>query len=658
MRAAIDLVALVGEHLALKRQGRRWVGLCPFHAETTPSFGVNPELGLYHCFGCQASGDAITFVRAVEHLDFVDAVEWLAGRAGISIAREEPGSGRRPDGRQRSRLLEAMERAVAWYHERLLAHPDGAPARDYLASRGYDKEVAGAFRLGWAPHDWDALARALKLPEEVLTAAGLGFVNRAGRVQDAFRGRVIFPIFDPGGRAVALGGRVLPGAGQVGGREAGPKYKNSPETAIYSKRRTLYGLNWAKANVVETGEVIVCEGYTDVIAFFAAGAPRAVATCGTALGEDHLRVLRSFAQRVVLAYDADRAGQAAAERVYEWERHHDLDIAVAGLPGGSDPAELGQRDPGALLAAVEQARPYLAFRVERLLGDAHLGTAEGRAKAAEAALSAVAQHPNELVRDQYVMDIADRCRVPAERLRAMMASGRPRAAAQHRLGHSARRPGTADGRPGHRGEGADRDGAGPGQAGAGGSDGPGGPDGRGRRRGGVASADNQAGWDGQEREHGRSAAPVPTVRLAPGPGTEALRLAVHRPHEVADRLEEFLFADGLQRRAFGALASSATLHEAIANADPEVAALLGRLALEDTEADAGDVVNLLLADALRRALEDLEADARRSYESFAELAGDATWLRQALVELREAPAGSVAPPRLVAWLRGRAKEQS
>ncbi|PZS18262.1 MAG: DNA primase [Acidimicrobiales bacterium] len=638
VRAATDLVALVGEHLALKRQGRRWVGLCPFHAETTPSFGVNPELGFYYCFGCQASGDAISFLRAIEHLDFVDAVERLAGRAGISIAREEASSGRQGGGsRQRARLLEAMESAVAWYHERLLRHPDAAPARDYLQSRGFGEEEVRAFRLGWAPDDWDALGRSLKLPEDILSGAGLGFVNRLGRIQDAFRGRVIFPIFDPGGRAVALGGRILPGAGgAAGGRAAEPKYKNSAETAIYSKRRILYGLNWAKANVVETGEVIVCEGYTDVMAFFGAGAPRAVATCGTALGEDHLRVLKSFAKRVVLAYDADSAGQAAAERVYEWERRHEVDIAVVALPGGSDPAELGRRDPQALLAAVSAARPYLEFRVDRMLSLAALDTVEGRVKAAEAALAVVVEHPNEMVRDQYLMTVAGHCRVPPGQLRTIMARGIAGGATSQSFGPGrwSRRRDPDDGQMADDGRSSARDG-------------------RGSARDGRASQDG-----GHGSENGRGPAAVPAARLAPGPGTEALRLAVHRPHEVADLLGEFLFADDLQQRAFRALASSATLHQAISDADPEVASLLRRLALEDTEADASDVINLLLGDAVRRALEALEADARRSDESFAQLARDATWLRQALSELREAPVGSAAAPRLVAWLRDRVKEQS
>src|SRR5207249_6362593 len=200
-------------------------------------------------------------------------------------------------------------------------------------------------------------------------------VNRAGRQQDAFRGRVMFPIFDAGGSPVAFGARVLPGAD-------GPKYKNSQETPVYSKSRTLYALNWAKADVVTAGEVIVCEGYTDVIGFFQAGLPRAVATCGTALADEHFRTLKNFARRVVLAYDADAAGQAAAERFYAWEQRYEVDIAVAVLPEGADPGDVARSDPGALKAAVAEARPFLAFRLQRVLDAADLRSPEARARAA------------------------------------------------------------------------------------------------------------------------------------------------------------------------------------------------------------------------------------------------------------------------------------
>jgi DNA primase len=408
VRQASDIVAVISEHVALKRVGRRWQGLCPFHAEKSPSFSVNQEDGLYYCFGCGAKGDVITFVREVEHLDFVGAVEKLASRTGIALHYTDKGES---EGRKRrARLLDAVDKAVEWYHQRLLSAPDAAKARGYLRSRGLDGEDVRHYRIGWAPDGWDELAKALRLPDNVFVEAGLGFLNRRDRQTDAFRGRLLFPIFDAQGRAVGFGGRVMPGG-------EGPKYKNSAESAIYAKSKVLYGLNWVKGDIVSADEAIVCEGYTDVIGFAKAGVPRAVATCGTALTEEHVRLLRGFARRVVLAFDADAAGQHAAERFYQWEKIHDVDVAVAALPAGVDPADLARRDPAALRKAVDSAVSFLRFRVDRVLDQADLRTPEGRARAAEATLAVIAEHPSDLVRDQYLMEVASRCRIDPDRLR-------------------------------------------------------------------------------------------------------------------------------------------------------------------------------------------------------------------------------------------------
>ena len=412
VRQVSDLVDVVSKHVALRKVGRRWTGLCPFHAERTPSFSVNGEDGLYYCFGCQARGDVISFVRHVEQLDFVGAVEWLAARSGITLRYTTAGEGK--ERQRRKRLVEAMTLAVDWYHERLLSAPDAAPARGYLRSRGYDGDVVRHYKLGWAPDEWDALSRALQLPDAVLRDTGLGFLNRRNRQQDSFRARVLFPISDVQGDPVAFGGRVLPGG-------EGPKYKNSSDTPIYAKGRVLYGLDRAKSAIVAADEVIICEGYTDVIGFDRVGLPRAVAKCGTALTEDHLRSLRSFARRLVLAFDADAAGQAAADRVYEWERRFDLDVSVAAMPNGSDPADLARTDPDVLREAIANAVPLLGFRVARVLEAGRLTTPEGRTRAAEAALEVIREHPNELVRDQYVMQVAARCQQDPDRLRGVLA---------------------------------------------------------------------------------------------------------------------------------------------------------------------------------------------------------------------------------------------
>lgn len=414
VREATDVVAVIGEYTQLKRSGMRFQGLCPFHAERTPSFSVNAEDGLFYCFGCGVGGDIITFVQDKEQLDFVSTVERLANKAGITLRYTSTGQGE--ERRRKAVLQEALARAADWYHRRLLEAPDAGPARSYLRQRGYDGDMVRRYQIGWAPEGWDLLARALRLSDEDLTDSGLGFLNRFGRQQDAFRGRVLFPIYDPQGAAVGFGGRILPGGD-------GPKYKNSSESGVYAKSRVLYGLHLAKTAIVEADEVIVCEGYTDVIGFDVAGVGRAVATCGTALTDEHVKLLRRFARRVVLAFDADAAGQNAAARFYEWERAHDLDVAVAALPAGVDPADLARDQPEALAQAVEGARPFLEFRVDRAIDAVDRSSAEGRAKAAEQALAMVAEHPDPLVRDQYVMTVASRCQFEPDLIRSMLRDG-------------------------------------------------------------------------------------------------------------------------------------------------------------------------------------------------------------------------------------------
>ncbi len=412
MRAATDVIAVISEHVALKRVGRNYSGLCPFHGEKSPSFSVSPEKGTYYCFGCQAKGDVITFLREIEHLDFGAAIEKLAAKANIALRYDSESASK--DRVKRTQLLEATTKAAEWYHERLLTSPDAAAARKYLRSRGYDGEAIRRFKIGWAPEGWDTLCRALHLPTDVARDTGLGYVSKIGKLNDFFQSRILFPIFDTQGQPIGFGGRKMPDA-------EGPKYKNSSETKLYSKSRVLYGLNWAKSQIVEQGEVIVCEGYTDVIAFHRCGLPRAVATCGTALADEHFQILKNFARRIVLAYDADAAGQNAAEKFYAWERKYEIDLFVVALPPGEDPAELAQRDPERLAVAVRDAQPFLRFRIERLLAKANLATLEGRARAFEGAVAMVFEHPSAVVREQYLNDVAMRCQVSSETVSAVLA---------------------------------------------------------------------------------------------------------------------------------------------------------------------------------------------------------------------------------------------
>ncbi len=555
VRAATDIVALITETVALKKSGRRWSGLCPFHGEKTPSFSVNAEEGRYYCFGCRASGDQITFVREIQHLDFVDALRLLADRAGIEL-HDDANAG--PARKDRQEAMAAMAKAVEWYHERLLKGPDARGAREYLRSRGISGDVARQFKLGWAPDEWDGLAKSLKFTEKMLLATGLGFVNKGDRRQDALRARLIFPIFDPGGKAIAVGGRVLPAPFGPAPRPDGrveAKYKNSPETSIYSKRRTLYALNWAKDDVIKSDEIIVCEGYTDVIAFFAAGMPRAVATCGTALGEEHFKTMKNFSKRIVLAYDADKAGQSAAASVYQWERQNEVDVYVAPLPEGSDPAELAQRDPNALRSAIGAAVPFLQFRLDRVLDGANRATGEGRGRAAELAMAVLAEHPSDLVRDTYLMKVADTLRLEPALLR-------PRVAELVR---------------------------------------------------------NPNARVTKESPPPLQPGPLRARTPMPRPGLEALRLRVHFPHDVKGRLVSPYFINEVQREIFDGLSSDKTISEVVdelqRRGEEEASQILSQLAVDEMERDytvedVTAVVAQLIRGAVREEMKNVERDLR------------------------------------------------
>lgn len=603
VREATDIVAVISQYTQLKRVGQRWSGLCPFHAEKTPSFSVNSQEGFYHCFGCKASGDAITFLREKEQLDFVGAVEALASRAGITLRYTDRDEG---EGRKRqARLFELTEKAATWYHDRLRTAPDAAAARKYLRGRGFDADEVARYRIGWAPDGWDQLARSLRINQADLEATGLGFKNKAGRLQDFFRARILFPIMDERGRVVGFGGRKLPDTD-------GPKYQNSRDNLLYNKSKVLYGLNWAKADAVNQGEVVICEGYTDVIGFARAGIPRAVATCGTALTEEHVRQLKRFTRRLVLAYDGDDAGQAASDRVYEWEKTHDIEVAVVALPPGSDPDELARTSPQTLHDAVDGARPFLEFRVGRVLGAAELGTAEGRARAAEAALVVVAEHPDSLVRDQYVMNIADRCRIdPArlrERLEELRRAPRPRPA--------------ADDRP--------------------------------RRR--ESPSDEPLPEEPPEWADEDAPPPDDERRTAPpvrdGVETEALRVAIHHP-EIGERyLNEALFSHPTVRRAYLALGEAGSATEAIQTADPAVAELLTRLVVETSDAQWVDVMSRLATEVGRQVMAELESEARIADDPLSYSASIA-WLQVTLDQLRGSKPEVETLEQLLDWLGDR-----
>ena len=408
IRSTVSIVDVVQGYVALRKVGRNWAGLCPFHAEKSASFTVREEMGRYHCFGCSAAGDVFKFIQEIEHTDFVGAVEHLANKAGIQLRYTSGGENK--ERTRRKQLVEAMEKAVEWYHQRLLTSPDAREAREYLRRRGLAGDVARQFRLGWAPDDWDVMSREIDVAPDLLRDTGLAFMNKRNRMQDSFRARVLFPIFSDSGDALAFGGRILPGSTDPA------KYKNSPETAVYSKSRTLYGLNWAKADIVAQDQVIVCEGYTDVIGFHRAGVKRAVATCGTALTEQHVQILKRFASRVVLAFDADKAGQGAAERFYEWEQKYQVQVAVARFPDGKDPGDLSLSDPEALAKAIDTALPFLGFRLQRTMSGRQVRSPEERARLAEQSMAVINEHPDVNVRKLYAGQVATHTGLPVQDL--------------------------------------------------------------------------------------------------------------------------------------------------------------------------------------------------------------------------------------------------
>ena len=407
VRAATDLVELVGEVTKVQRSGRATMAVCPFHQEKAPSLSVDPARGLYHCFGCGKSGDLFRFVQEIHHLDFNDAVELLARRAGVPLHRD-PEAARRKS--RREALIGAVEKAVEFYHGRLRRAPDAAGARGYLRGRGYEADQVGTYRLGYSPGGGDVLVQSLRdqaIPEEVMLAAGLAARSRSGRLFDRFRDRVMFPIFDVRGDAVGFGARLLGGEG--------PKYLNSPDSAIYQKSYLLYGLNWAKSEIVRQGLAVVVEGYTDVIALAEAGRPLAVATCGTALGEGHLDLLRRFTERVVLMFDADEAGVEASLRGFERTVPGDLDLRVALLPAGRDPADLASAGENVLIEeAITASQPLLQFRLDKELERFDLSEAEARGRAVRAAAGLVARHPDPVTRHEYAVGVARRTGVALE----------------------------------------------------------------------------------------------------------------------------------------------------------------------------------------------------------------------------------------------------
>ena len=406
VRDSADIVEIVAAHTDLRRQGERFVGLCPFHEERTPSFSVKPAGGFYYCFGCEAGGDVIKFVQEKEGLAFPDAVESLAERYGIEIEREQEDPQAEERRRRRGRLGEALERAAAFYEAFLWESPKAARSREYLKSRGLGEDVLRAFGVGLAPGSWDSIVirgQQAGYSLDELRAVGLVQRGQKGGYYDAFRSRITFPVRDVRGRTVGFGARATTA-------DQKPKYKNSSEGELYRKSRTLYGIDRARGPIARGGRAVVVEGYTDVLALHQAGIDETVAVMGTAITPDQLKLLGGYAGEVVLALDADRAGREAMLRAQRVTGSGKLRLLVAAMPEGEDPADTLATDGGEarFRALLAEAVELPVFHARAIISDADLSTPGGRDRALDEVLPVMAAMGETITRQELVGEVADR----------------------------------------------------------------------------------------------------------------------------------------------------------------------------------------------------------------------------------------------------------
>ncbi len=407
VKARTNIADIIGERVALKSAGVGSLkGLCPFHDERSPSFNVRPQVGYYHCFGCGESGDVYSFLRAMDHLSFSEAVEKLAARIGYSVHYEDGGAA--PETSGRTRLYAASTAAAEWFRSQL-GSAEAAAARQFLGERGFDAGAAAHFGVGYAPKGWNNLRDALHaqgFSDEELTAAGLLSQGQRG-VYDRFRGRLVWPIRDVAGQTIGFGARRLYEDDQ------GPKYLNTPETAIYKKAQVLYGLDLAKKAISRDKQVVVVEGYTDVMACHLAGITTAIASCGTAFGSDHITVLRrvmgddSSSGEVIFTFDPDAAGQKAALRAFGEEKRFAAQTYVAVAPDGLDPCDLRlSRGDSAVRTLIDSKAPMFEFVIDQRLSGFDLGTVEGRVGALRASAPIVADIRDAALRPGYTRVLA------------------------------------------------------------------------------------------------------------------------------------------------------------------------------------------------------------------------------------------------------------
>jgi len=410
IRRRVGILDVISPHVTLRRAGRSYKGLCPFHSEKTPSFTVDPERGFFYCFGCHVGGDVFDFVMRIGSMPFKEALKDLADRAGVRLP-ETPADEQRAGDRER--LLRAVAEAAAYFRAQLAAK-GGESARRYLASRGVDPQCQETFQIGFAPAGWDHLLRALQargFGSEVLEQAGLVVARPAGDgYYDALRDRVVFPMHDLQGRPVGFGGRAM--------GDGTPKYLNTRETPLFVKGKTLYLLDKARGPIRETGDAVVVEGYMDAVTCHQFGVQNAVASLGTALTLEQVLLLKRFASRAVLVYDADTAGEEAAQRGLLVCEQAELPARVAVLPGGADPdAFLRSRGPEAFRRALEEARPIFEYRLEVAWKRHDPETVEGKVGIVDEINQLISTVPNPVRQAEYVRILAERLAVREDAIR-------------------------------------------------------------------------------------------------------------------------------------------------------------------------------------------------------------------------------------------------
>jgi DNA primase len=409
VKARVNIADVVGGYVALKPASAGSLkGLCPFHQEKSPSFNVRPLQGFYHCFGCGAGGDVYKFLQEMESLSFYEAVESLAGKVGYTLTYEA--GSKAPDQGQKARIYEANAQAAKYFQDQLMT--DGAiPGREFLKSRGFDKQAAELFGVGFAPKGWNNLTDHLKklgFTEEELLISSLASKGERG-LYDKFRGRLIWPIRDTSNQVIGFGARKLFDDDQ------GPKYLNTSETPVYHKSSVLYGIDLAKKEISKSQQVVVVEGYTDVMACHLAGVTTAVATCGTAFGDEHIRILNRMLQanidnpaEVIFTFDPDEAGQKAAMRAFaDADKFHANSFIAVG-PEGLDPSDLRvQKGDEAVLAMIENKKPIYEFAIKQKLKNFSLESVEGRVGAARAAAAVIATIRDSALRSVYISELAN-----------------------------------------------------------------------------------------------------------------------------------------------------------------------------------------------------------------------------------------------------------